>query len=147
MTGDSSSSAAPVTKIRVSAPAPPSFICTGKQAFLGISPKGSPERCRFRFFPCFSVFFRFSRFHFLPFFVVLFRFCFLPFSSVPFSEKNGETPFARPLLRNPDFPRKWPRSLFRPVQARSWKERPGPGWDQDGPGWPPPRDLDGSEML
>ena len=43
--------------------------------------------------------------------------------------------------------RKWPRSLFPPVQARSWKERSGPGWDQDGPGWPPPRDLDGSEML
>ena len=21
------------------------------------------------------------------------------------------------------------------------------GWDQDGPGWPPPRDLDGSETL
>ena len=32
--------------------------------------------------------------------------------------------------------RKWPRSLFRPVQARSWKERSGTGWDQDGPGWP-----------
>ena len=37
--------------------------------------------------------------------------------------------------------RKWPRSLFRPVPARSWKERSGPGWDQDGmaptsgPGW------------
>ena len=43
--------------------------------------------------------------------------------------------------------RKWPRSLFRPVQARSWKERSGPGWDQDGPGWPPPRDLDGFETL
>ena len=27
------------------------------------------------------------------------------------------------------------------------KERSGPGWDQDGPGWPPPRDLDGPEML
>ena len=38
--------------------------------------------------------------------------------------------------------RKWPRSLFRPVQARSWKERSGAGWDQA-----PPRDLDGSEML
>ena len=35
-----------------------------------------------------------------------------------------------------------PRSLFRPVQARSSKERSGPGWDQDGPGWPPPQDLD-----
>ena len=27
------------------------------------------------------------------------------------------------------------------------EERSGPGWDQDGPGWPPPRDLDGSETL
>ena len=27
---------------------------------------------------------------------------------------------------------------FRPVQ---------PAWDQDGPGWPPPQDLDGSETL
>ena len=27
---------------------------------------------------------------------------------------------------------KWPRSLFRPVQTPSWKERSGPGWDQDG---------------
>ena len=27
------------------------------------------------------------------------------------------------------------------------EERSGPGWDQDGPGWPPPRELDGSEML
>ena len=43
--------------------------------------------------------------------------------------------------------RKWPRSLFLPVQARSCKEPSGAGWDQDGPGWPPPRDLDGSETL
>ena len=43
--------------------------------------------------------------------------------------------------------RKWPRSLFRPVQARSWKERSGAGWGQDGTGWPPPRNLDRSEML
>ena len=43
--------------------------------------------------------------------------------------------------------RKWPRSLFLPVQAWSCKERSGAGWDQDGPGWPPPRDLDGSETL
>ena len=42
---------------------------------------------------------------------------------------------------------KWPRSLFLPVQARSCKERSGAGWDQDGPGWPPPRDLDVSETL
>ena len=45
------------------------------------------------------------------------------------------------------YTRKWPRSLFRPVQARSWKEKSPAGWDQDGPGWPPPGDLDGSEML
>ena len=33
----------------------------------------------------------------------------------------------------PHLSRKWPRSLFRPVQARSWKERSGAEWDQDGP--------------
>ena len=27
------------------------------------------------------------------------------------------------------------------------EEHSGPGWDQDGPGWPPPQDLDGPEML
>ena len=43
--------------------------------------------------------------------------------------------------------RKWPRSLFRPIPPRSWKEPSGPGWDEDGPGWPSPRDLDGSETL
>ena len=40
--------------------------------------------------------------------------------------------FRRP--RNTNQNRKWPRSLFR----RSSKERSGAGWDQDGPGWPPP---------
>ena len=34
--------------------------------------------------------------------------------------------------------RKWPRSLFLSVLSRSCKERPGAGWDQDGPGSPPP---------
>ena len=57
--------------------------------------------------PIFSVFFRFlpflsvfplSSFRFLPFFLRFLRFLF----SISFSEKNGETPFARPLLRNPD---------------------------------------------
>ena len=33
------------------------------------------------------------------------------------------------------------------VQTQSWKERTGPAWDQHGPGWPPPRYLDGSETL
>ena len=55
--------------------------------------------------------------------------------------------FVKTFSLSPDFSQKWPRSLFRPVQARSWKKRSGPGWDQDGPGWPPPRDLDGSETL
>ena len=52
-------------------------------------------------------------------------------------------------LNSHDSAQKWPslRSLFRPVQARSWKERSGAGWDQDGLGWPPPRDLNGSETL
>ena len=45
----------------------------------------------FGFFPCFLPFF----FVFLPF-SVFFRF------SVSFTEENGETPFARPLLRNPE---------------------------------------------
>ena len=56
----------------------------------------------FRFLPFFSVFFRF--FPFFPCFLSVF-FRFFPFSSVcsvSFSEKNGETPFARPLLRNPE---------------------------------------------
>ena len=35
-------------------------------------------------------------------------------------------------LRLPVLGRKWPRSLFLPVQARSCKERSGAGWDQDG---------------
>ena len=48
------------------------------------------------FFPFSSVFSLFS-FRFLPFFSVFF-----PFFSVSFSEKNGETPFARTLLRNAD---------------------------------------------
>ena len=30
-----------------------------------------------------------------------------------------------------------PRSLFLSIQPSSWKERSGPGWDQDGPSWPP----------
>ena len=50
----------------------------------------------FRFLPFSSVFFRFFRV-FFPFSSVFFRF--LPFSSVSFSEKNGETPFARPLFQ------------------------------------------------
>ena len=39
------------------------------------------------------------------------------------------------------------KSVSARPQARSWKERSGAGWDQDGPGWPPPRDLDGSQTL
>ena len=82
------------------------YLCYCWHALLGVSQKGSPERCRFRFFlfffrflpffSVFSVFFRFFRF--FPFFR------FLLFFSISFSEKkNGEIPFARPLLRNPDF--------------------------------------------
>ena len=69
---------------------PPCFHAS----FFWVSQKGSPERCRFRFFPffpfssvssvSFSVFFRFFRFIFQ-------------------KKKNGETPFARPLLRKPRF--------------------------------------------
>ena len=62
----------------------------------------------FRFLPFSSVFSLFS-FRFLPFFPrflsVFFRFFpFSSFFSVSLSEKkkNGETPFARPLLQNPD---------------------------------------------
>ena len=68
---------------------------------FGVSQKGSPERCRCRFFPFFPVFFHLFPFlSFLPFssvFSIFFRF--FPFH---FQKKNGETPFARPLLRNPD---------------------------------------------
>ena len=67
--------------------------------------------------PSFSVFFRFFRFHFFPFgsfFAVSFfsPVFFVPFYSIVFpfflrfifrkkKKKNGEIPFARPLLRNP----------------------------------------------
>ena len=60
----------------------------------------------FRFFPFSSFFYPFP--FLFPLFGCFFRvlifsffFRFLPFSSVSFSEKKGETPFARPLLRNP----------------------------------------------
>ena len=64
----------------------------------------SPERCRFRFFSFFfSVFFRFFCFHFF-FFCSFFRVpifsFFFPF--LPFHKKKRETPFVRPLLRNPE---------------------------------------------
>ena len=120
-------SKAPFLTIRVATPwgHPVKHRLTGRantggscSTLVGISQKGSPERCRFWFFPffsvffLFSVFFRFFRFHFSPFCLFFsgsdfFRFLpfssvFFPFSSVSFSEINGETPFARPLLRNPD---------------------------------------------
>ena len=46
---------------------------TTSTSFIGISLKGSPERCRFLFFRFFSAFFPFSSvfFHFLPFFPFL----------------------------------------------------------------------------
>ena len=50
------------------------------------------------FFPFSSVFSVFSLFS--PFSPCFFRFLL----SVSFSEKNGETPIAKPLLRNPEFP-------------------------------------------
>ena len=69
----------------------------------------------------------------------------IPLGSWLVSQESRES--SRELFENVRVTRKWPRSLFLPVQARSCKERPGAGWDQDGPGWPPPRDLDGSETL
>ena len=60
--------------------------------FLGILQKGSPERCRFRFFPFSSVFFRFFPFPFFPFWLFFggsnfFRV--FPFSSVSLDGDNG----------------------------------------------------------
>ena len=79
---------------------------------VGISPKGSLERCRFRFFPFFHFLHflcRFSSvfsFHFRFFFFVLLFFCqvpiFLVFLFFHFIFRKRETPFVRPLLRNPD---------------------------------------------
>ena len=71
--------------------------------------------------------------------------CLSPFNLATHEINRG--PFRNAPINFASVFRKWPRSLFRPVQARSWKELLGAGWDQDGPGWPPPRDLDGSEML
>ena len=101
---------------------------SGNRAFIGISQKGSPERCRFRFFPFSSVFFCFFFFRFLPFpffspfwlFFFGFRFfpfflsvffCFFPFHI--FKQKPGdtvrETPFAKPRFHtNPT-----PHSLLK----------------------------------
>ena len=69
--------------------------------YLGVSQKGSPGRCRFRFFPFSSVFFRF--FPFLSFFSVFFVFfVFFRFFPFHFQKKRGdtvrETPFAKPRL-------------------------------------------------
>ena len=87
-------------------------------SMFGISQKGSPERCRFRFFPSFffSVFFRFHGVFLFPFFwgggrggFVFFLFSSVFFLFLPFhlqkrktKKRNGEVLFARPLLRNPD---------------------------------------------
>ena len=118
-----------------------SHKCT-RSGLVRVSQKGSPERCRFRFFPFFSVFFRFLPFfpcflsvffrffRLLPlfsFFSLYFRcfpffFRFLPSFSVSFSEKNGETPFARPLLRNPDLVAFLP-GLISPVLFLPQKSR------------------------
>ena len=79
-------------------------------SLVGISQKGSPERCRFRFLSIFfrflfSSFFPFPFFLFLLFFQVPFFFVFsflFPFSSVSLSEKKKrgdtirETLFAKP---------------------------------------------------
>ena len=69
------------------------------RAMVGVSQKGSPERCRFRFFPFFfSVFFRFLPFSSV-FSLFFFRF-FFPFHFQKKKKKRGdtvrETPFAKP---------------------------------------------------
>ena len=87
---------------------------------IGISQRGSTERCRLIFFGRFVLvllaFFSCSFFPFCSFFrslafvpfLSVFPVIFLQFFSFPsffplsFSESNGETPFARPLLQNPD---------------------------------------------
>ena len=89
--------------------------------WIGISQKGSLVRCRFRFFPVSSFFFVFllsfssvfsvSIFSFFSLFAVFVGFLFFRtfyiffrFLSVSFRFiSTGETPFTRPLLRNPDW--------------------------------------------
>ena len=94
----------------------------------------------FVFFPFSSVFFRFFLvffpfssvfslffsvfFRFLPFFSVFFRF--FPFH---FQKKNGETPFARPLLRNADC-----RTAAPP--KRSWERALQPNFSEGACGLP-----------
>ena len=51
-----------------------------KSSFVGISQEGSPEWCRFQFFPFFSVFFRFLPFFFCLFPLLSFYFLFFLFS-------------------------------------------------------------------
>ena len=88
---------------------------------FGISQQGSPERCSFQFCPFFSNFFLFAVFFLFPFSSIFSCFCsffsdFIRFSvffccfffRFIFRKRHGETPFARPLLRNPD------RSPFPP---------------------------------
>ena len=84
--------------------------CCEALIMFGISLKGSPERCRFRFFSVFfllsvSSFFLFGRFFFFFFsgsdFFVFFL-CsssFFFFRFLPFHIKNGETPFASLVTR------------------------------------------------
>ena len=98
---------------------PANPLPTLRQPFVGVSQKRSPERCRFRFFPFSSVFFRF-----FPCFLSVFSFVFFPFSSVSFSEKKR----GRPLLRNADQSQTVPNfsanpspGLLRGPQARGFR--------------------------
>ena len=59
------------------------------------------------------------------------------------SEGGSRTQFQTPSLKS-EVAKK---SLFCPFRPDPVRNALGAGWDQDGPGWPPPRDLDGSETL
>ena len=69
----------------------PRKFCLWVCLFINVSQKGSPERCRFRFFPFSSVFFRF-----FPFFSVFFRF--FPFH---FQKKTGRHRSRDPFCETP----------------------------------------------
>ena len=98
-------------------PPPPGTPAMQKVRKSGFRKRGRRNSVASDFFLFFSLSSVFVRFHLFPFllffsgsdfflfflFFLFFRFLpFFPFSSVSFSHKNWETPFARPLLRNPE---------------------------------------------
>ena len=96
----------------------------------------------FRFLPFSSVFFRFLPvfFRFLPFFSV--SFCFYPFHF----QKKGETPFARPLLRNPDLTGVLGGNMFR-FSSENSKTQSSLNLHQSGPRYFANSDFPGSAPI